>query len=156
MDYALVYKIYFERFLVLVLVCYLIFRVFNKKTLLNPKNAIPSKQEFILKHNKKLDLIARICMVTYVLYSVPYVIFPALQDIPYVAKDKYNIIQCKTISHDNIGDMSKIREIEVVDINSGNKLYLKVNYTPIQENQYFTIGYLPHLKIGKIIDEKAQ
>lgn len=153
MDYGLVAEVYIERVLVLIVTLYFIIRIFNKKTLLNPENAITSKRNFVIKYNKKLDLIARICMIIYILYVIPFGIFPAILDIQYIINEKYITINCKTISNDNIGDMKKIREIKVVDIDNGNKLFLKLNYTPIEENQNYIINYLPHLKIGKIIEK---
>jgi hypothetical protein len=82
-------------------------RVMNKKTLINPKNAIASKQKFVINNNKRLDLLARISMVIYVLYALPFVVVPALLDIPYVMNANYVTLDCKTISHDNVGDLKK-------------------------------------------------
>lgn len=154
MDYGLIQKVYLERFLVLVLACYCIVRILNKKTLINPQNAIAAKQKFIIDNNKSLDLLARICMVIYVLYAIPFAVFPALLDIPYVMNENYATIECKTISHDKVGDLKKIRDIEVIDVKTNINLYLRVNYTPINENEYYKINYLPHLRIGKIVDKR--
>ncbi len=150
-DYGLIIKVYIERLFVLIVVIYFVVRVLNKKTIINPKNAIPSKREVIIKYNKKLDLIARICMIIYTVYALPFVLFPAIMDIPYIAQERCITIECKTISHDNVGDIDKIRTIQVINLKTNETLFLKVNYSPIQENEYFVIEYIPHLRIGKII-----
>lgn len=152
MDYGLIQKIYIERALVLMIACYFIIRILNKKNIINPQNAIESKQKFIMKNNKKIDIIARVCMLIYVGYVFPFVVLPALLDVPNIMNGKFITIQCKTISHDNVGDMQKIRDIEVIDIKTNKKLFLRVNYLPINENEKYTINYLPHLRIGKIVD----
>lgn len=154
MDYGLIGWTYVQTTIVFICVCFCIRGLFNKRTNINPNRAFPPKREFVIKYSRRIDIIARIIMGVFTIVAISYIIVPAISDLPYVVNEKYITMQCKTISHDNVGNVVKTRTIQVIDMKTKKITELKVNYTPIEKNEYFTINYLPHLKIGKIIYKK--
>lgn len=151
MDTRIIAITYIKCLLVASVAIYCLVFIFSKKSVINVRRIPKSKKESIQKNSKKVDFIFRVVMAIYIIISIPLLIVPALLDIPNVVQGKYETIQCRTISHDNVRDIVKQRNIFVVDVKTNKSIELKVNYGPIQEGEYFTINYLPHLRIGEIV-----
>lgn len=68
----------------------------------------------------------------------------------YINKE-FEIANCKVITGDTDKTIFKRRHINVVNIDTGEILELDVGYTPVYTGEYYTIEYLPNVKVGKII-----
>lgn len=153
MNNGLVFVTYIERTIALIVSCYCIKGIFSKKSTLDPQKALNVGRKSAKKFNKKLDIMMRILMGLYVTIAIPLAVIPAILDIPYVIEKKYETMECKTISYSRGNNIVEKRDIQVVDLETQKRIKLAVVYTSIEKNEYYTINYLPHLKVGTIIQK---
>lgn len=151
MNDGLVFVTYIERTVALIVSCFCIKGIFSKKTTVDPKKVLGAGRKFTEKYNKKIDIIMRLLMGLYITIAIPLAVIPAILDIPYVIEKKYETMECKTISYSRGNNIVKKRDIQVVDLKTQKRIELAVVYNHIEKNEYYTINYLPHLKVGTIV-----
>lgn len=138
--------------LTIVFVCSIVFTITLIKggRVIKHENAHPSKQEIVKKHEKTLNFIAKGVMIILIASSI-WGIIPGVRDIPNIVNQNYNITHCTVLTQSVSGDGEKLRGFYAIDLETNEKMYLKVWSQKIYKDDVFTIQYLPHLKVGAII-----
>lgn len=127
--------------------------IFSKKLIIDSLKSAPTKRKFVKKHIKGFNIVARTVMIILVLGSIFLVVIPAFKDFKNYINGQFNVIKCKTLISSNDGIMIRYRTIQVINIDTSETIELKVKYTPIEVGEYYTIEYLPNMRIGKILSK---
>ena len=146
----IIFMTYATRMVMLVFIIILSTVLLRGDKVIKYENAYQSKQEFVKKHEKILNIIAKGVIVAGIILFV-YGIFPAVRDIPNVTNKNYKLTHCIVLSQSVSGDGEKMRGFYALDLDTNEKMYLKVKSKKIYKDDIFTIQYLPYLKVGIIV-----
>lgn len=148
-----IYQIeYFKCFLIILGTVAFIYILCTKKKIINLDKVYPSKRGFVKKHFEMFNNIAKIGLIILVIASIFFIIIPGFKDLKDYISGDFKVANCKILTGDSDKTIYKRRHINVINVNTGEILELDVGYIPIYKDQYYTIKYLPNMKIGEIIE----
>src|SRR5699024_10188336 len=108
-------------------------------------------QEFIRKHNKKLDIILKVITVMGFIVLYNGLIIPSVKDIPYVLNNEYKIMEGKAVTHSYGGRSDRPIRVTIGDANGNEERLVFFFWDYVYVGDRFEIIYLPNLKRGTVL-----
>lgn len=124
---------------------------FKRIYIIKIENAVPKKQKIVEKHLKLFNTIAIFFIILFILITIITSYDHALE-LPNIFSGKTTNMYAITISSSLHNNITKERSIEFKNIDTNEKIILKLVSDPIKKGECMKIKYFSHIKIGFIVD----
>lgn len=146
--------IYVTIFIQIIVSIYGCIKIIQKKRFIKYENAIVSKQRYMKKHERKINIVFKslfliIMTITFILISLP-----GLKDIPNVLNKNYETVVGLS---DTVTEPRRGASPSEVKVKSFSGKEVEVWFYPrskIEKGDYLKVIYMPHLKIGTLLEHK--
>ncbi|MCX8075388.1 MAG: hypothetical protein N2749_07400 [Clostridia bacterium] len=131
----------------------LIYILCTKKNIINLNKVYSTKRKFVEKHYNIFNNVVKIVALILILISIFLIVIPSIKDLKRFINKDFEIGNFEVLSGDIEKSFYKRRHINVINMDTGEKLEIDVGYTPINIGDKFIIQYLPNILVGEIISE---
>ena len=141
--------LYIETILLSIFTIWFLCRV--KKRWIRWEKIVPDMREFVKRNEKRINMILKGIVASFLILSFVDVVIPAVQDFPIVMSENYLEVE-GIVTEWNYSDeeKSEIRVIGIMDNKTNKEIFVTVYSKGIHKGEYLKVKYLPHSKYGEI------
>ena len=108
-------------------------------------------REFVKRNEKRINMILKGIVASFLILSFVDVVIPAVQDFPIVMSENYlEVDGSETAWNYSDEEKSEIRVIGIMDNKTNKEIFVTVYSKGIHKGEYLKVKYLPHSKYGEI------
>lgn len=119
------------------------------------KDLVPLDEAVSKKTARKVNIITKIVVGIFFAIIFEGNIIPAIQDIPYILENKYEMVTGYAVSTDFGRDTEHLRQFIVEDENH-KRIRVNVYTENVYVGDYMKIVYLPHTHAGSVLERSKQ
>ncbi|MCL2812149.1 MAG: hypothetical protein FWD25_09740 [Clostridia bacterium] len=143
------------RFWVYFAVCVLFITIFGAQILLGKRlikheNAAPPYQAWAQKHEKGMNILAKILILAVSATMIVLGIIPSIRDFPHIINQSYPVVKGPALTQALTND-ARTKSVKIQDIVTGEIVHLQFYYRKqIHKGDILEVSYLPHTKLGSL------
>lgn len=143
--------LYATSLLILILSIIFVKKMIFRELFIKPDKSKVYVQEFIRKHNKKLDIVLKVITVIGFIVLYNGLIIPVVKDVPYILNNEYKTIEGKAVTHSYGGRTDRPIRVTIRDDNGNEERLVFFFWDDVYVGDRFKIIYLPKLKRGTVL-----
>ncbi|MHC5217585.1 hypothetical protein ACYSNR_13905 [Enterococcus sp. LJL128] len=127
-------------------------KIIKNEYFISYKDAIPAKQKFMKKYEKKTNMIIKILFLIWMTVMFVEFIIPGIFDFPNILTGKYQIVEGIALNSAGTSDRKFPKIVTIKDEQTNQTIRLRFySAKSIEKGDNLKVIYLPHLKRGTLL-----